>query len=286
MTYKEIETRLKKCETILTSIKNGTYKELKERDPQEVVKQVNVLKESLTKRLLEMDKGTISTGDKKTAKDLADDGHNVELIKTENSTPFSEEETKAIAIDTGKALAKALKEAGDELSHMKAKKIEPNSFEIYVQYKNGTDDQFSFYITDDTLHLVDFSFDKELVDVGVKPSGEAVVNVDVLAQKFVEHFKSLSEEVNEPPVVSIADKIRAITAARQKSEGLAGKLKEGEGDDHHVIKVPNRYANQARAIIDDIIEGDEDEGRPPFNVTYQEVDASQPDNLHMFILVL
>ena len=55
---------------------------------------------------------------------------------------------------------------------MKAIKIEPNSFEIYVEYKKDiATDEFSFYITDDTLHLTDFSFDKELVSVGVKPSG-------------------------------------------------------------------------------------------------------------------
>ena len=260
MTYKEIKTRLKKCETILTSIKNGTYKEFKEQDPQEVIKQVNVLKESLTKRLSEMEKGTISTDDEKKAKDLADQGHNVELTEEENSTPFSVEETKAIAKDTGKALAKALKQSGDELSHMKAKNIEEGSFEIYVQYKNGSDDQFSFYITDDTLHLVDFSFDKELVDVGVKPSGEAVVNVDVLAQKFVEHFRSLNE-------------------------GMTDKIEEGEGDDHHVIKVPNRHRNEARHIIEDYIVGDEKEGRPPYNVTYQENDATAGDNLHTFIFI-
>jgi hypothetical protein len=111
----------------------------------------------------------------------------------------------------------SLKALGDSVSSMKAKNIEESSFEIYVQYKNGADDQFSFYITEDTLHLVDFSFDKELTDVGVKPSGEAIVNVDVLANELQKHFKSLNEtEVSEAPEgtyyieVSVRDARKAL----------------------------------------------------------------------------
>ncbi len=72
---------------------------------------------------------------------------------------------------------------------MKAHRIDTYSFHIQVVYKGeGGEDEFSFYISDDSLHLVDFSFDKELVSVGVKPSGEAIVNVDVLANELLKHF--------------------------------------------------------------------------------------------------
>lgn len=120
-------------------------------------------------------------------------------LEEEIRKEFSLEETKAIAKEVSKGVAMALKAVGDEVTSMKAINIEPNSFEIYVEYKNGADDYFYFSIDeDDTLYLVDFTFDKELVDVGVKPSGEAVVNISVLASKLSNHWKSLpstSEEI-------------------------------------------------------------------------------------------
>jgi hypothetical protein len=120
-------------------------------------------------------------------------------LEEEIRKEFSLEETKAIAKEVSKGVAMALKAVGDEVTSMKVINIEPNSFEIYVVYKNGADDYFNFYIDeDDTLYLVDFPFDKELVDVGVKSSGEAVVNISALASKLSNHWKSFpsgSEEI-------------------------------------------------------------------------------------------
>ena len=199
MTYQEIKDRLSKCELTLTKLKNGTYNKSNETIA-EKVKQLTIIKESLQKQLKEADKGVVYTDDEKKAKELADDGADVKLTdELDENVKFDVNETKAIARKVGEAVAKALKQLGDEVAHMKAKKIEPNSFEIYVEYKNDNEDQFSFYITDDTLHLTDFSFDKEITDVGVKPSGEAVVNVDVVANELQKHFKSMNEKVNEAP---------------------------------------------------------------------------------------
>jgi len=202
MTYQEIKDRLSKCETTLEKLKNVTHLD---KDVKLKTEKLELLRESYLKLLKEADKGVIYTDDEKKAKDLADDGANVKLtvkerLKEQEGIKFSIEETKAIAKKVGQAVAKAINTVGDEIGHMKAKNIEENSFEIYIEYKNDAEDQFSFYIVDDTLHLVDFSFDKEISDVGVKPSGEAVVNVDVVANELVKHFKSLNEtEVSEAP---------------------------------------------------------------------------------------
>ena len=194
MTYQELKDRLSKCELTLEKIKNGTYKTSKE-NITKTVEKLNLLKESLQKQLAEADKGIVYTDDEKKAKDLADDGVDVKLSdEIEENVKFSVDETKAIARKVGEAVAKAIHSLGDEVGHMKAKNIEPNSFEIYIEYKNDNEDTFSFYITDDTLHLTDFSFDKELVDVGVKPSGEAIVHVDHLSNELQKHFKSMNEE--------------------------------------------------------------------------------------------
>jgi len=201
MTYQEIKDRLSKCELTLEKLKNGT----KPNTP-EVRKEINkltVLKESYQRHLLEADKGMVYTDDEDKAKELADDGANVKLtvkerLKENEGVKFSVEETKAIAKKVGKALALSLRNLGDQVHSMKAHHIEENSFEVEINFKGtGPNDEFSFYIVDDTLHLVDFSFDKELVDVGVKPSGEAIVHVEHLANELTKHFKSLNEDEEE-----------------------------------------------------------------------------------------
>ena len=132
-----------------------------------------------------------------------DPDEHVEENVNENKE-FSLKETKAISQEVAKAVVLALKEMGDSVTGLKAKKIEPNDFEIFTQYEDGSDDQFSFYIDeDDTLHLTDFSFDKPLVDVGVKSSGDAVVNVGDLSKKLVVHFKSMNEDMNDPVLMKM-----------------------------------------------------------------------------------
>ena len=127
-----------------------------------------------------------------------------ERIVNKKYAEFSVDETRAIAKETMKAVQSALEEKGEKVTKAYSKVTEPNDFDIRVEYDRDVEDNFSFYINeDDTLHLVDFSFDKELVDVGVKPSGEAVVNVDELTKKLVEHFKSMREDVNDPVLMKM-----------------------------------------------------------------------------------
>ena len=213
MTYKEIKRRLSKCERLCKSIKEQDLTNATVAKRQEVQSQLKTLNENIQKYkslLLKEEKTYILTpkSGKPSAASLGDDevealkdaddiaaikSADGEEIKEQEGIEFSIEETKAIAKKVGKAVAMSLKAVGDAVNSMKAIRIEENSFEIKVLYKNGSDDEFSFYIDGDTLHLQDFSFDKELVDVGVKPSGEAIVHVDHLANELQKHFKSLNE---------------------------------------------------------------------------------------------
>ena len=232
MTYQELKNRLEKCEITLKCLQSGKYKEMAPKDLAIKETKLKVLKESLQKQLKEAEETMFVTTkggdtkavkmDKKQAQDLKKDPNVVDIDTAkgqdlkEQGVRFSQQETAAIAREVGKALQKALKALGDEVAQMKAKDVEEGSFEIYVQYKNDSEDQFSFYISDDTLHLQDFSFDKELVDVGVKPSGEAIVHVDVLANELQKHFKAMNEakDLNDP----VAVKLRAMAAARAKAD--------------------------------------------------------------------
>ena len=221
MTYKEIKRRLSKCEKTLEMFKSKDYKRSSADERQQAQRDIKLLNERISeykKLLLKEEKTYILTpkSGKPTAASLGDDevdalkdaddiqaikgadGEEVkERLNKNSGVDFSVEETKAIAKKVGKAVAKSLKAVGDSVTSMKATHIEENSFDIEVIYKNNSDDTFSFHIINDTLHLADFSFDKELVDVGVKPSGEAIVHVDHLANELQKHFNSLSENVNE-----------------------------------------------------------------------------------------
>ena len=202
MTYQEIKDRLSKCELALNKIKNGSYSSTSTVNLEKAKTQLEVLKESLTKKLAllkeadeEMgDDGFVATDDEGKAEDLAKKGVKVKLTKEHEGIEFSAEEMKVIARKVGEALIKALRDVGDEIENIKAHDFDVNTFDIYVKYKNDFEDEFTFDVRDDRLHLVDFSFDKDLVDVGVKPSGEAIVNVDVLANELTKHFKSLNEQ--------------------------------------------------------------------------------------------
>ena len=254
MTYQELKDRLSKCELTLEKIKNGTYKSSTKDIPQTVEK-LTILKESLQKQLAEAEKGIVYTDDEKKAKDLADDGVNVKLSdEIEENIQFGLDETKAIARKVGEAVAKALHSVGDEVGHMKAKKIEPNSFEIYIEYKNDNEDQFSFYIKDDTLHLVDFSFDKELVDVGVKPSGEAIVHVDHLANELQKHFKSLNEKKGKDhDGDGDIDKDDYMAAKDKAIKKAMGKEVNEAPDDMYYIKV-KRTDKASQNALQNVIE--------------------------------
>ena len=205
MTYEEIKKRLTKCETILKKVQsNNNHKP--QVDVVKLEEKITFLKESLTKKAIELkltnlkeqeDKGTegtVSTDDEGEAEDLAKKGVNVKLTKEQADILFTVEETKAIAKEVAKSLLAALRDVGDEVASGKIKNIEENSFDIFVEYKNDFEDEFSFYIKDDTLHLVDFSFDKEIGEVGVKPSGEAIVHKDVITNNLVKHFQALNEQ--------------------------------------------------------------------------------------------
>lgn len=255
MTYDEIKKRLTKCELQLKEFQDSTNPARKAKNFDTTVRKLTVLKESLQKQLKETEKGMISTSDSGEAEKFAKKGLNVDLKTEQEGVAFSKEETMAIAKSVGKAVAKAIHSSGDEVSHMKARNIEENSFDIYVQYKNEADDTFSFYISDDTLHLVDFSFDKELVDVGVKPSGEAVVHVDVLANELVKHFKAMQEGMSDQEFADAGEadrlekhpdkdkikKIRALIAAQQKNEEMEPETEDlYQHDDEYLDQLKHK----------------------------------------------
>ena len=294
MTYQELKTRLSKCETTLQDLKDGSYKNITNAAKKSKIAELILVKESLTKRLNEAeDKGVIYTDDEKQAEKLAAGGSNVKITKEEEGMKFSVEETKTIARSVGKAVAMGLKNLGDEVGSMKAKNIEENSFEIYVEYKNDRTDTFSFYIVEDTLHLTDFSFNVEIGDVGVKPSGEAQINVDVIANELQKHWSSQNEGMSDKefsdaqqatrlekhPEKDMIKKIQALIAKEK------GAVSEGPYQTTY-IKVAISDYKKAMAILDraidptytkmDIVDDDGD-GNVIIYFNFRAKDDGEPD---------
>jgi len=222
MTYEEIKKRLTEVETALQTIGSRNKTTLETSYTGKSISNLTTLKESLQKQLAEKEETMfISTKggdtkavqmDRKTAMDLKKDPNitgidtakgqslkELDRLNKNSGIEFDQNETAMIAMETGKALAKALINTGDELARMRVKRIQPMSFDVHVVYKGerNSDDEFSFHIQDNNLHLADFSFDKKLVEVGVAGSGKPIINKDVLTNELMKHFKSLNEELNE-----------------------------------------------------------------------------------------
>ena len=196
MTYDEIKDRLNKCEVMLNHVKNGSPLP-KGAFTIERVQQLESVKQILKQKLLIMEEniGVIQTDDENKAKELAKAGATVKLTaeQGEEGAILTREETRVLAKEVISPLVDALRTVGDEVSRVVLKDVEDASFTVYVEYSNDFEDEFSFYIESNTLHLVDFSFDKEIGEVGFKPSGEAIVHKDILKNNFVKHFEALNE---------------------------------------------------------------------------------------------
>ena len=311
MTYEELKARLTSVESTLQQLQTTESKTLTSTYVENSIQQLNMVRENLLSKMKIIEEGDetmfVSTKggdtkavkmDRKTAMDLKKDPaitgidtakgakiKEVNLLGKNKGVEFDKKESGLIAKEVGRALIKSLKQAGDEVARMKAHRIDINSFDIEVIYKGEAgQDEFSFYIINDELHIVDFSFDKTLVDVGVKPSGDPIINVDVLTNELLKHFRSLNEGYEDTkgkalyPVLkaganATGDEVEMYVKSLAKDIELNGKeqykeftsddyvedfknyiadksLNEGEGDDHHYIKVKSHDYKKAMAILD------------------------------------
>ena len=257
MTYEKIKDRLTKCESILQRIKQSNDKD-KEVEVAKLEVKISTLKESLTKKAIQAKlttlkeqedkgtKGTVSTDDEGEAADLAKKGVNVQLTNENEGMEFSIEETKAIAKEVAKSLLDALREVGDEVAAGKIKNINPNSFDIFVEYKNNFEDEFTFDIKDDTLHLIDFSFEKPVGKVGVKPSGEAIIHKDVITANLVKHFQGLNEQEYAKDIEVQADEEEEYQKLKNRKDD---EMNEAPHQTAY-IKVPSTDYKNAMSVLD------------------------------------
>ena len=146
--------KLAKVEYALSALQSGNHAQYTPEAVATKQEQLQTLKESLEEKLkvLKEAEGTVTTDDPKKAKDLADDGANVNLVdKLDEGEEqlFDYHQTKLLAKEVAKAVIGGLKDLGDEVSRARIKDIEPCDFTIYVEYKDGDDDEFVLYTSED-----------------------------------------------------------------------------------------------------------------------------------------
>ena len=211
MTYEEIREKLGKCERSLSALQSGNYANIPSAKIPSAITQLQVMKEELENKLviLEQEKTAFVNGKAVEYEDeeeltVLKNNSDVDSIKTAKGKKIKEaikeniqisiEQTKAVAKKAGMATLKALKNMGEGISTSKAKRIVPGKFEIFVQFKNGTSNIYEFIIdSEDKLHL-----DNKMVgEIGVQPSGEAILHVDVVAGNIQTVIKSGLRETND-----------------------------------------------------------------------------------------
>lgn len=211
LTFEEVKVRLEKVQKAIEALQ--TQNKVETLQDKKYKAQLISIRESLENKLnilTEMDKGVIHTDDENKAKELAEKGVQVQLHKkgepldtkkikeAEEGLQFDLEQTKIIAKDVSKAVAMALKEDGMEIASGKILRLEEMSFDVFFQYKDGKEDEFSFHVDQDkNIVLSDFTFTEIIGQVGLKGAGEPFVNKDVLKANLLKVWAKLDGNMQE-----------------------------------------------------------------------------------------
>ena len=188
MSTDEVKDKLDKIAYALKCLENGSHSEIPSDFFESKVSKLKQLKEVYEKKL--------------------------NLLSEE--IKFAEEEIKVIAQEVGKAVGQAAREYGGEIDSAVATDFNDQSFTVNITYKNDNEESYQFYISDDTLFLLDRSYDREISDVGVTPSGEANVNKDVIQNEMQKYFKSMNEMDNIRPTDAQFNKAKEAERSREK----------------------------------------------------------------------
>jgi len=143
---------------------------------------------------------------------------------------FDANQTQLVAKEVAKALVLALKEENTELSSLKIKNVEPKSFEIYVTYKDGSDDEFSFDIRGNKIVLSDFTFTEEVGTVDENGNVDKNEVKDNLLKVWAKHIKKLNEAVGNntlKKVESVLDLVSNLKSNTSTNSNIPTTDKQG-----------------------------------------------------------
>ena len=260
LTFEEVKVRLEKVQKAIEALQ--TQNKVETLQDKKYKAQLISIRESLENKLnilTEMDKGVIHTDDENKAKELAEKGVQVQLHKkgepldtkkikeAEEGLQFDLEQTKIIAKDVSKAVAMALKEDGMEIASGKILRLEEMSFDVFFQYKDGKEDEFSFHVDQDkNIVLSDFTFTEIIGQVGLKGAGEPFVNKDVLKANLLKVWAKLDGNMQENEGEQEGDLMQQLEKALKSHDWYYMM-----SDDHRWYK---RGSEEARNIYNLILQ--------------------------------
>ena len=241
MTYQEMQERLTKVETLIQAVQQPRYQN-KVQNVQETLTQLNTIKENLENKMkiLAEAEGMITTDDEAQAEKLARKGHNVNLKED---------------IDGG--------EFFDTLKYMKYK----------VKSHHLSDNS---YIVSNYDQYVIFDFNKDTQEFHIRSCGgfridddkaEAVGMRSKNSTKYAGIY-TFSTDGNFNPVSISGDKLLEFinyvmegTGREREAQSdfyrdrldVDESIKEGEGDDHHYVKIPRLEFRDANRIVKDYV---------------------------------
>ena len=214
MTFQEIQEKLKKCELVLTSLKDGSYSNTKY-TKEEALEKFNTIKESLEKKLnllKEEETMFVSTKggdtkavsmDTKAAMDLKKDP-NITGITTAKGKDLKEDDlsdeeqeeittetshTEVVAKEVHKAFIDALQETGHEVSEHSISSLNPETFTLTVKFKNNTQSDYSFEFEGNEVKL-----DGNILVTTNKKGVTPVLNKTIAKDNSVKYLQNLSEK--------------------------------------------------------------------------------------------
>ena len=168
----------------------------------------------------------------------------------EEVTELTKQDLSNIAHQAGKAIVKAIRQSGDEVDKAKIKDIynsalsnnSPESFTVHIIYKNDSEVSYRFHIHNKVLYFLDGNQDVKISGVGIKPSGEPVINSELIKREMLKYFKQMQEMTDKE------------FSAAQEADRLADHPERDK-----IIAIQNLIAKEKGVKEEDIDVGHQDD---------------------------
>lgn len=233
MTYQEVHDRLGKVESLMSQLSSPNFVSTPDFNVQEAAEQLKMVRESLKGKLAllaEEEEGKISTDDERKAKELADQGHNVELTNEMDDEDFGSKKVIISVRDAKKA-----QDAIADLGYRSKKDFEDQGSNEYIFF-NSSDaydaakslDAMDIEVEnmEEFLDMDESKFISEVVNTTLNEMGVARIQKALDAIK--EHMRELAK-LYKAGDKSVIDQLKELTARKKFLEAELEKAVAGTG---------------------------------------------------------
>ena len=233
MTYQEVHDRLGKVESLMSQLSSPNFVSTPDFNVQEAAEQLKMVRESLKGKLAllaEEEEGKISTDDERKAKELADQGHNVELTNEMDDEDFGSKKVEIAIRDARRA-----QEEMADLGYHSGKDFEyqgSNEY-IFMNSEDAYDAAMSLAARGiEVANMEEFEdmneskFISEVVNTTLNKMGVARIQKGLDAIK--EHMKELAK-LYKAGDKSVIAQLKELTARKKFLEAELEKAVAGTG---------------------------------------------------------